>query len=169
MSLRRRAAEVSGFGRIRPWRAERGGHGVDIPCVANCCGLLPVLRAAVACGGGLLAMAALAVDDTKIIFPGATHADSPAAGAGGGLGSITLIIGLALAAVGAWFVWRGRNGLSPSREARALAVTETRSLGNRQYLVVASYENKKFLLGVCPGRIDLLAPLHDSAGREKSD
>ena len=44
-------------------------------------------------------------------------------------------------------------------DLRSLAVEETRSLGNRQYLVVASYEGKKFLLGVCPGRINLLSAL----------
>ena len=48
------------------------------------------------------------------------------------------------------------------REARKLTVAETRSLGNRQYLVVADYEGRKFLLGVCPGRIDLLSSLDGS-------
>jgi flagellar protein FliO/FliZ len=51
---------------------------------------------------------------------------------------------------------------------RALAVDETRSLGNRQYLVVASYEGKKFLLGVCPGRIEMLSALDGSGVKEKS-
>jgi len=108
-----------------------------------------------------------AADDSKIIFPGTARANAPAAGSVGSLGSVTLLIGLALAAAGAWFVWRGRTGLPVGRDTRALQLNETRSLGNRQYLVVASYEDKKFLLGVCPGRIDLLAPLHDSANRGK--
>ena len=38
-------------------------------------------------------------------------------------------------------------------------MAETRPLGNRQYLVVAAYDEKRYLLGVCPGRIELLAPL----------
>jgi flagellar protein FliO/FliZ len=46
---------------------------------------------------------------------------------------------------------------------RKLAIAETKSLGNRQYLVVASYEDKKFLLSVCPGRIELLTPLDGSS------
>ena len=45
-------------------------------------------------------------------------------------------------------------------------VEETRALGNRQYLVVASYEGKKFLLGVCPGQINLLSPLGDESSGE---
>jgi flagellar protein FliO/FliZ len=32
-------------------------------------------------------------------------------------------------------------------------------LGNRQFLVVAEYEDRKMLIGVCPGRIDYLATL----------
>ena len=52
-----------------------------------------------------------------------------------------------------------RTGAPLSRDARQLAIQETRSLGNRQYLVVASYEDKKFLLGVTPGRIEMLTPL----------
>ena len=35
--------------------------------------------------------------------------------------------------------------------------------GNRQYLVVAAYGEKKYLIGVCVGRISLLAPLDDAA------
>ena len=114
------------------------------------------------------ATAAFAVDDGKIIFPGSSApASAPAGGAAAGLGSVTLIVGLALAAVGAWLVWRSRLAAPAGRDARQLAITETRSLGNRQYLVVASYEDKKFLLGVCPGRIDLLAPLHEPSTSEK--
>ncbi len=122
----------------------------------------------------LAALAALALtslghaapDDAKIIFPGASSPASSVAG-GGGLGSVTLLVGVALAGVGAWLVWRGRNGTTVNRDERSLAIHETRSLGNRQYLVVASYDDKKFLLGVCPGRIDLLAPLDESAGGGK--
>ena len=114
------------------------------------------------------AAASLAVDDSKIIVPGAsTPAGGAAAGAASGLGSVSLVLGLALAAVGGWFVWRGRHGNPIGRETRQLTISETRSLGSRQYLVVASYEDKKFLLGVCPGRIDLLAPLHEPSTAEK--
>jgi flagellar protein FliO/FliZ len=46
-----------------------------------------------------------------------------------------------------------------------LQIEETRSLGNRQYLVVAVYEGQKLLLGVTPGQIQLLTPL--SSGEDK--
>ena len=116
------------------------------------------------------AAVATAADDNKVIFPAGTAGApaAPAASGGGSLGNATLVVGLALAAVGGWFVWRGRLAAPLGRDARQLAISETRSLGNRQFLVVASYENKKFLLGVCPGRIELLAPLHDPAAPEKS-
>ena len=104
-----------------------------------------------------------AVDDNKIIFPGAATAETPAKSVGSSLNSMSLTIAAALAGVGGWMVWRNRRGAPVGREQRLLAVDETRSLGNRQYLVVASYEGKKFLIGVCPGRIDMLAPL-DGAG-----
>ena len=114
-------------------------------------------------GAFALASAAFAADDNKILYPAsAAPAGVPA---GGSLGNVTLIIGLALAAVGGWLVWRGRRATPRAANGHALAIEETRSLGNRQYLVVASYEDKKFLLGVCPGRIDHLAPLHDEKPR----
>jgi flagellar protein FliO/FliZ len=42
---------------------------------------------------------------------------------------------------------------------RKLNINETRMLGNRQFLVVAQYEDRKVLLGVCPGRIEYLCTL----------
>ena len=131
--------------------------------------VLPALRmtilAGIAVAGAGAAFAA--PDDAKIIFPGAASAASSAT-TGGGLGSVTLLVGLALAGLGTWLVWRARNGAPVGRDLRTLAIHETRSLGNRQFLVVASYEDKKFLLGVCPGRIDLLVPLGESSTGEKS-
>lgn len=110
-----------------------------------------------------MAIVATAADDNKVIFPGgsgASGAPAPAPGSAG-MGNVTLVVGLVLAAVGGWFVWRGRMSAPLGKAAQQLAISETRPLGNRQYLVVATYEDKKFLLGVCPGRIDLLAPLHE--------
>ena len=115
---------------------------------------------------GLLAFfaaVATAADENKVIYPaGSAPAGIPSApSSGNSLGSVSLLVGLVLAGAGAWFVWRGRTAAPLGRDQRHLVIGETRSLGNRQYLVVASYEDKKFLLGVCPGRIDLLAPLHE--------
>lgn len=104
-----------------------------------------------------------AADDDKVIVPGASRTEAPAQTAAGGLGSMSLTLGLVLAAVGGWMVWRNRRGTPVGRDSRLLAVDETRSLGNRQYLVIASYADKKFLIGVCPGRIDLLSPLDGTA------
>lgn len=115
----------------------------------------------------LLPSVVYALDDNQVIKPAAgAKPAAPSIGAGGTLNFLTLVIALALAAAGAWLFWRNRRAPGIRREGRLLAIDETRSLGNRQYLVVASYENKKFLLGVCPGRIDLLAPLHDGKDRE---
>ena len=100
-----------------------------------------------------------AADDNEVIFPGAARAAEPAKGEGPNFNSVSLLLGVALAGVGGWLVWRNRRGTPLGRDQRALAVDETRSLGNRQYLVVASYAGRKFLIGVCPGRIDMLAPL----------
>lgn len=109
------------------------------------------------------AVTGFAADDDKVIVPGASRAEAPAQTVAGGLGSMSLTLGLVLAAVGGWMVWRNRRGTPVGRDSRLLAVDETRSLGNRQYLVVASYADKKFLIGVCPGRIDLLSPLDGPA------
>lgn len=112
---------------------------------------------------------AFAADDNKIIFPGtAAPTQAPNATPGSAASSMTLILAVALAAVGGWMVWRNRRGPGGVRTQQNLAIEETRSLGNRQFLVVASYEGKKFLLGVCPGRIDMLTPLGDKPREDHS-
>lgn len=127
---------------------------------------LRLIGCVILCG---LAAGLHAADDNQVIFPGkGAAAAAPGAPAGEGMGSMSLYLGLALAAVGGWLVWRNRQGTPAGRDLRALAIDETRPLGNRQFLVVASYQNRKFLLGVCPGRIEMLAPLDGSAAPEKS-
>lgn len=120
----------------------------------------------------IVVVCAHAADDDTIISPrsGANRAETPASAIGGSMNSMSLIVGLALAAVGGWLVWRNRRGTPVGKDQRLLAIEETRSLGNRQFLVVASYEGRKFMLGVCPGRIEMLAPLDGSAiaPREKA-
>ena len=125
--------------------------------------LVAAVRAALL-GVAVCSSAWAAADDTKIIFPSGTPgATAPAAHAStAGANTFTLIVAVLLAGVGGWMVWRNRRGPALARGVQLLAVEETRTLGNRQYLVVASYEGQKFLLGVCPGRIDLLAPLAKS-------
>lgn len=103
--------------------------------------------------------------EEKVIYPrnpsAAPAEASPVGKPGSGLNPLLLVLALGAAGAGGWLLWRQRNSPAGAtgREARKLAIAESRSLGNRQYLVVADYDGKKFLLGVCPGRIDLLSPL----------
>ena len=110
----------------------------------------------------LLVAPASGFAEETVIYPRSiAPSETPAKVASVGSNTTLLLLALTAAGAGGWLLWRQRcsaQGLL-SREARKLAVTETRSLGNRQYLVVADYEGRKFLLGVCPGRIDLLANL----------
>ena len=73
---------------------------------------------------------------------------------------IYLLLLVALLGVGSYFL---RNGFAlpamKNKGVRKLTVSETRMLGNRQFLVVAEYEGRRMLLGVCPGRIELLSEL----------
>lgn len=109
----------------------------------------------------LFAVAQETVKD-PIIYPrSVAPAEIPAPTRATGSNATLLLLALVAAGAGGWLLWRQRcspQGLN-SREARKLNVTESRSLGNRQYLVVADYDGRKFLLGVCPGRIELLSPL----------
>jgi len=122
--------------------------------------------AAAFCVGGLL-VSAHAADDSQVIYPkGTPGAEAPAPKAGEGFGIATVLGVILLAGAGGWMLWRGRKVSLGGRDTRLLAIDETRPLGNRQYLVVASYEGKKLLLGVCPGRIDLLASLTGENGKD---
>lgn len=84
-----------------------------------------------------------------------------------GAGPYFLIVVVLLGA-GAWLLWnRKGNMVFGARNERKLQIEESKSLGNRQYLVVASYEGKKFLLGVTTERIQLLSNLPDEEGKGK--
>jgi flagellar protein FliO/FliZ len=73
--------------------------------------------------------------------------------------SLILVVALLLAAGGAWVFLQRRKAGPTGGRGRKLQIDETRPLGNRQYLVVADYDGKKFLLGVAPGQIQMLTPL----------
>ncbi len=80
--------------------------------------------------------------------------------------SLVMLVALMLAAGGVWLiVQRRKAGPGAGRGGRRLQIDETRSLGNRQYLVVADYDGKKFLLGVTPGRIEMLTSLENIAAK----
>ena len=97
-----------------------------------------------------------------LIYPqGSPDRPTPpeALGKGSGQSWTLLTAALLLAGAGVWVVLkrRGPAGLLPTRTDRKIVIEENRSLGNRQYLVVAGYEDRKFLIGVTPGQIQLLA------------
>ena len=74
--------------------------------------------------------------------------------------TIYLVLLLALFIGGVYFLRNGFTLFQPKMKGeRKLDISETRMLGNRQFLVVAAYEGKKVLIGVCPGRIDYLCTL----------
>jgi flagellar biogenesis protein FliO len=74
--------------------------------------------------------------------------------------AIYFVLITALLLAGLYFTRTGFNGLlRKGKGEKKLIISEARTLGNRQFLIVAEYENRKMLLGVCPGRIDYLSTL----------
>lgn len=118
--------------------------------------------------GILLLAPALSRAADSVIYPRSAPVAGEAVGKPvSGASPLLLVSALIAAGAGGWMLWRQRrspNGIAGS-QGRKLSVAETRSLGNRQYLVIADYDGKKFMLGVCPGRIDLLSSLGDDAKR----
>ena len=116
-----------------------------------------------------LVPAAPAQSKDELIYPrGSAPAGVPAAADSHGPGSGLILATALLAAVGGWWLWQKRRGsfrLGAASAAR-LAIVESRSLGSRQYLVVADYDGRKFLLGVCPGSIQMLTPLDGEKAKE---
>lgn len=90
---------------------------------------------------------------------------SPAAGSG--LNGLFLLGTAVAAAAAGWWLWSKRRTGLVNGQAAKLAIVESRPLGSRQYLVVADYDGRKFLLSVCPGSINLLTPL-DSEKTEQA-
>jgi flagellar protein FliO/FliZ len=90
---------------------------------------------------------------------------APASGlAGGGtvslLGYVLTIV--VLGAAGFTVLLRGGFfGVSwgAAKTVRKLRIEESRTVGNRQHLVVAEYEGRRVLLGISPQRIDYLCGL----------
>ncbi len=72
-----------------------------------------------------------------------------------------LVAGIFLVGGGIW-VWLKRGRMTGRVSTQKLiGIEETKSLGSRQFLVVASCDGRRFLLGVSPGRINTLADLDD--------
>jgi flagellar protein FliO/FliZ len=105
-----------------------------------------------------------------VIYPqgaGPTKTEPLPADSGNSRGWLLAVAG-ALAAGGVWVLWRRRATEGLRGVGRAIVVEETRSLGNRQYLVVAACDGRRFLLGVTPGRIQLVAPLDERKPEDAS-
>jgi len=65
--------------------------------------------------------------------------------------------------VGAWLWFRAKGkGRGLSSVAKEISIEETRPLGNRQYLVLASCRGRSFLVGVSQGRIDVISEVPPS-------
>ena len=74
--------------------------------------------------------------------------------------AIYFVLLVALLGGGVLVMRNGLGFLQPKPKGpRMLEVSETRMLGNRQFLIVAEYEQRKMLIGVCPGRIEYLCTL----------
>jgi flagellar protein FliO/FliZ len=124
-------------------------------------GILLAAALFAAAGGRAAQPAAPAPDPGSLLYPRSPGAGDKQSTPPAASGPTMILLVTAAGAAGGWLLWRRWHGASApaGRGDHRLSVTETRSLGNRQYLVVAAYGEKKFLLGVCPGRIDMLAPL----------
>jgi flagellar protein FliO/FliZ len=100
-----------------------------------------------------------------VVTPVSTPVSSaPASLPGGGtvslLGYVLTIV--VLGAAGFTVLLRGGFfGVSwgAAKTVRKLRIEESRTVGNRQHLVVAEYEGRRVLLGISPGRIDYLCGL----------
>ena len=100
----------------------------------------------------LLPVASALAEDAPLVFK-AGESSTPQL-------AIYLVRLLALCAGGMFFLRNGFTLFQPKiKGERKLEISETRMLGNRQFLIVAAYEDRKILLGVCPGRIDYLCTL----------
>jgi flagellar protein FliO/FliZ len=120
---------------------------------------------------GLLFVAQTAQAEDAVIYPrGTAPAGGSSGAADGGRSNTVLLLGSAAVAAGAgWWLWQKRRAVTQGAGGSArLAIVESRSLGSRQYLVVADYDGRKFLLGVCPGSIKMLTPLDAGKTPEQS-
>ncbi len=101
--------------------------------------------------------------DTVLYPAGGVSAEGvgPQASAGTS-GSWVFVLLVGGIAAGVWF-WRRRRPGGVVGRRGTIQIEDTRPLGNRQFLVVASCDGRRFLLGVAAGGIQMLSPLdsHD--------
>lgn len=118
--------------------------------------------AALATAGTLRAEPEPTLKPTDVVYPHRPAATESVPNGPDHRSSSAVIIGLGLVlvATGGWVWWKYRAGPhGMNRGTQHLAIEETRALGNRQFLLVVTHEQRRFLLGVCPGRMEMLAEL----------
>ena len=96
-----------------------------------------------------------------VLYPagGAPGDARPASNSASASASTTWVfVGLVGAAAGAAWYWRRRQ-TGPLGRRGTIQIEDTRPLGNRQFLVVASCDGRRFLLGVATGGIQMLSEL----------
>lgn len=98
-----------------------------------------------------------------VLYPDGSVAGAPSSrpSSASSSGSWIFIVLAGCSGAGAWLWLRKRRLPVPGRAC--IQIEDTRPLGNRQFLVVASCDGKRFLLGVATGNIQLLAPLDAKA------
>lgn len=111
------------------------------------------------------------LDANRVLYPAdsrpaaAGAQESPSSGVGPAW-AFVLVVGLG---AGAFWFWRRRNPVAAARRRGGIVIEDTRPLGNRQFLVVAGVDGRRFLLGVAPGGIRLLSSLDSAAEIEADD
>lgn len=109
-----------------------------------------------------------AQEKSEVIYPRGTAPAGAVTGKDDGRTHTFLLLGTAaVAAAGGWWLWQKRRLAGGGSQVSRLNIVESRSLGSRQYLVVADYDGRKFLLGVCPGSIEMLTPLDGTEPPQK--
>jgi flagellar protein FliO/FliZ len=121
-------------------------------------------------GASFLCQAYVLAQDSNPALLGGGSAGFGASGAAAQSNGISLLgyvlTILLLLAAGLAVIFRGNFPMAfsaGSKAVRKLRIEETKSVGHRQYLLVAEYEGRRFLLGVCPGRIEYLSGLDSDA------
>ena len=104
-------------------------------------------------------------DNNRVLYPASNAQPTAAMVRGGGEApgmsglAASFLALLALCAGGVYLLRRQTGFALVGKGQRKLVVSESRSLGNRQFLVVVEYESERILVGVTPGKIDYLCPL----------
>lgn len=135
------------------------------------CAVLETVQPMIAAETAPSPAAPAGLDADRILYPAdsrpaATDARASSSSGVGPVWAFILLVGLG---AGAFWLWRRRNPVAAARRRGGIVIEDTRPLGNRQFLVVAGVDGRRFLLGVAAGNIRLLSPLDSEAGAEPDD